>query len=233
MAYTVDNVIDLAVERSNLNDELLFSTTELYRAISSFEQRAFLVAATLNENYYGREGNTSVRSAPVSSSGGIWDLNTAPGNVGKVSRVEVKTLVLNPTGLAVGDEVEVIDITDPEFGVAPRVYLRGKKLYEYNTELQESDTDYVSQLKVWYSYLPPRRSTGDDVLELDEAFVDLIVLPLARLMALRDQRVDEIPVIMQEYQDAFTTFAATVSGYDELSMRELSIIATPGAQRSE
>ena len=214
---TVQNIIDRAIERSNLNDADLIPTTELIAYVSSFEKHLFLEAARENPDYFGKEGNTAARGSSTAS----WDLNAQPSNIAAISRVEIGAVVGTPTGLAVGDEVSMVSIRNPLMGISPRMYVRNRIAYQYENELQTDASNYVSQLKVWYSFLPSTRTATTDVLDLPEEFTQLVVLQLARLLAVRDQRPDEVPAIDAEYIMHLGTFLQAVGVYDEATIREL------------
>jgi hypothetical protein len=222
---TVQNIIDRAVERSNLNDSALISTTELIAYVSSFEQQVYMEAARENPDYFGVEGNTAARG----SSTATWDLSANPGNVSAISKIEIAASVGSPSGLSAGDEIDLVSIRHPEYGVAPRVYVRNRVAHEYSSELQDDASNYVSQLKLFYSWLPATRTSVSDVLDLPDEHLGLVVLPLAKLLAVRDQRPDEVPALDAEYQMHYATFLQAVSVFDEATIRELD--ATPASSR--
>jgi len=217
---TVQNIIDRATERSNLNDASLIPTDELVAYVSSFEQRLYMEAARENPDYFGVEGTTAARG----TSADTWNIAASPGNVSAVSRVEVAAVVGTPAGLSVGDEVSLVSIRAPHFGISPRAYLRGKVIYEYSEEMQDDASNYVSQLKLWYSYLPTTHTATTDVLSLPDEHLSLLVLPLARILAIRDQRPDEVEAIQLEYSEHLATFMQALSVYDEAAIRELDSI---------
>lgn len=214
---TAQNLFDSAVEMSNLNDPDLVDSTEWLRWISTMERRAFLVAARENPNYFGREGNTSARAFE-----GTWSLTTAPGNVAAVSKVEISAIVGTVSGRSVGDEVYITDIRRPWTAAAPRVYLRNKVLREYSSELSTDSSNYVSTLKVFYSYLPPRRTATSDSLDIPEEHEDLVVLPMAARLALRDQRPEEAALLQQLAEQEWEVFLAQLTVFDEGAQRELN-----------
>lgn len=222
---TVQNIIDRAVERSNLNDSSLISNTELIAYISAYEQQVYLMAARGNPDYFGMEGNTAVRG----SSTGTWSLSANPGNISAVSRAEVASVSGTVTGVSVGDEVSIISIRNPQFGVTPRIYIRNRVAYEYNSELQDDSSNYVSQLKLWYSWLPDTRTGVSDAMDLPDEFLPLVVVPLAKLLAVRDQRPDEVQALELEYQMHLTVFIQSLGVYDEATIRELSAIGASTA----
>ena len=217
---TVQNAIDRAVERSNLNDPTLIATDELIAYVSLYEQNAYLAAARGNPNYFGREASSAIRQ----TYGGTWDLNATPGGIAAVSRVEVEGIQGTLTSIAVGDEVSLVDIRHPEHGMIPRAYLRNRVLHPYNSELSSSAANYVSTLKVWYSHLPPKRTATTDTLDLPDEHLGLVSLPLAKILAVRDQRPEEATVLDAEYQLHFATFILALSVYDEGTIRSLEAI---------
>ena len=117
--------------------------------------------------------------------------------------------------------------------ISPRVYIRNRVAYEYNSELQTDSSNYVSQLKLWYSWLPTTRTATSDVLDLPDEFLPLVVLPLSKLLAVRDQRPDEVQAIELEYQMHLGVFVSSLGVYDEATIREIKAVSaaapTPGA----
>jgi hypothetical protein len=182
-----------------------------------------MIAARANPDFFGREGNTSTRGSSTAS----WSLTAAPGNVAAVSRVEVYAITGTVSGISTGDEVSIISIRNPEHGIAPRVYLRNKTIYEYDSELQTDSSNYVTRLKIFYSYLPATKTSGSDQLDLPDEFANVLIVPLARLMALRDQRVDELPGLDEEWKLAIITFLNHMGVFDEVTIREF--LAIPAA----
>lgn len=218
MSTTCAQVIARAAERSNLNDSALISETELLAYITSFERRVFLAAARENPDFFGREGNTATRTT-----GQTWTISTTPGNIAAVSRVEVQAITGTVPGVAVGDEVNIISVTrNPDTALAPRVYLRNRVITEYDSELSVDVNNFVTTLKLFYSYLPPARASTATALDLPDEFDQLVVLPLARLMAVRDQRPEEVQAIDQEFMVDWTTFIDQVTVFDEATVRDMS-----------
>ncbi len=214
---TVQDLFDVAVERSNLNDAALIPTAEILRLTSSYEKRVFLTGARLNPDFFGKEGITAARGTSTDT----WSLMTAPGNVAALSLIEISAITGTVTGLSVGDEVEVMSIRQPEVAIAPRVYVRNKIVHEYNSELQDDSSNYVSTLKVFYSFLPDTRSAMTDAVDLPEEFESLITLPLARTLAIRDQRPDEAAPLDDEFKFDWAIFTQQVIVFDEATVRGL------------
>ena len=217
MSITVQNVIDRATERSSLNDDNLIPDQESRAYISNFERRVYMIAARENPDFFGREGNTATRGSSTAS----WNLRSSPGNVAAVSRLEVNAITGDVSGVSMGDEVNIISIRDPHQELDPRVYLRDGKLFEYNDSLQDDSSNYVNQLKVWYSFLPPVRTSNSDTLDLPDEWEDLVVIPLARHFAIRDQRRNEAEALDAEYQAILNLFTRQVSVFDEGTTRSM------------
>ena len=221
---TCQEILDQAVHRSNLNDADLIPTTQVLDYITSYERRVFLTAAKENPNFFGKEANTDGRASQA-----VWTLTSSPGNIAAVTRLEVAVITGTVSGIAVGDVVNLIDIRNPDAELGPRVYMRNRVLFDYNSELETDSSNFVTELKVFYSFLPSDRIALDDNLDLPEEFNNLVVLPLASTLALRDQRPEEAQVLMGEFQLDWGTFLNQVSVIDEGTIRELEQV--PAASR--
>lgn len=218
MALTVQNIIDRAALRSNLNDATLVSSSGLITHIDLFQKRIFLTAARVNPDYFGVEGSTSVRA-----SGATWSLAASPSasGIAAVSLATVITVVGAVPLAPVGTTVNIVSLRNPNAGIAPRVYLRNKTISEYGGELSVDGSNYVSALKLWYSPLPTQLTAVSDSVSVPDEFNDLLILPVARLLAIRDQRPDEAAALDQEFAIGWSTFIAALSVYDEGTIREL------------
>lgn len=211
MSITAQDVIDRAIERAELNDPNLIPDAESRAWITNFERYVFQIAAKENPDYFGREGKTSTRASSTDS----WDISSSPGNVAAVSRIEVDTITGSVSGVSSGDRVWIVSIRDPDQGLAPRVYLRDRTVHEYNQELQDDSSNYVTKLKLYYSPISQRVTSNSQDLELPEEWEDLVALPLAREYARRDQRFDEAQLIQRQYQTIMQMFRQAVSVMDE------------------
>jgi hypothetical protein len=222
---TVQDIYDRAVERSNLNDAALVGQAEWVNFISTAEQSLYLEAAEYNPDFFGKEGVTASRS-----SGGSWNLRSAPSNVTAVSQVEIDTITGTVSGLSAGDRVNMISIRDPEAELSPRAYLRDLVIREYNDELSTDASNYVSRLKIFYSFLPSTRTDPEDELDLPDQWSPLLVLPLARILAIRDQRPDEVGPLDQEFILHRGIFLRHLGVADEVVVRELEAVAASSPQ---
>jgi hypothetical protein len=188
MSTTAQTIWDRATQMSSLNDEALVPAPQVVDYISMYERNVFQRAARLNPEYFGTTGVTSTRAAITD----VWDLSAAPGGVAAVTRAEIAALIGTPfAGAAVGQQVNLISIRWPNFDVAPRAVLRGRKIFQYLTELGTDPSNIVTQLTVYYSPLPARVTTITQALTVPDEWADLITYPLAKLLAIRDRRTDE------------------------------------------
>lgn len=222
---TAQDVFNYAVERSNLNDSSLVGEAEWVAALSAYQQRVYLAAARENPDFFGTEGTTATRG----SSTATWSLTAAPGNVGAISLIEVDAITGTVSGIAVGDQVNLVSIRAPYHGLAPRVYVRSKILREYNSELQTDASNFVTRLKLYYSTLPATLTATTDVISLPDEHSLLLVLPLARYLAVRDQRPEEAAALDEEFALEWANFLQHISVFDEAAVREIASI--PSASR--
>lgn len=214
---TTQEAFNQAVELSNLNDPDLVTETVWLDWLTSLERKPYLVAARENPSYFGEEANSSTRATSSDS----WDLSSSPGLVAAVSKLEVESIVGSVSGISTGDKVNVIDIREPFVEIAPRAYLRGKTVREYNDELQDDASNYVSRLKVFYSPLPLNKTATTDSLDLYDEHADLVVIPLAARLALRDQRPEEAQFLQGLLQEEWLNFILHLTVSDEVTVREL------------
>lgn len=217
---TAQDALDNAIARSSLNNASMLSTNDVLRTISLYQRRVYLLAARLNPNYFGKSGDTSVRAAFTDS----WDISATPGDVAAVMKVTVAAIIGTVTGVAVGDEVRLIDIRWPDLQISPRASLRGRKIAGHSTELGASSTNMVSKLSVSYAELPPVVSALASTLRLPDEWLQLIEIPLARLFALRDKREEELQFLTGEYGEVLTLFQEAVLSFDHGVVRPLSAV---------
>ena len=210
MSTTAQQAFDLAVERSSLNDSSLIPTTQAIRYISNFEKIPYLRASKLNPEFFATTGDSATRTAYADS----WNLSSTPGGIASVLSVVVKTITGTVTGVTVGDEVTLIDYRWPNVGLSPRAYIEGKKLFAYDDELGSADANMVTQVTVRYTQLPAGPTAMAQNLSIPDEWIDLVVLPLAKLMALRDSRPGEIELLNQELAMVSAAFDEHVMLYD-------------------
>ena len=215
------NIIDNAVDRSGLNDVALVNTPRALDVISSEQRGIYLLAAQLDPDYFGMDGLTSVRAAYTDS----WDLTVNPGNVAVVTKAVIAAMtVLVPTGLTVGQKVNLAWFRNPDLEQAPRAYIRNRNLVPYGTELGTATLSMVTQLRVYYSPLPAIVTSASQTLALPDEWKQLLVLPLARVLSIRDLRAEETQVLDQEYTKVLGNFQSAVVAFAHGATRPLQQI---------
>ena len=226
MSTTVEQALDLAVARSSMNNTDLVPPAQIVRYIANAEKAVYLLAAKLNPEYFGTEGDSAARSAYTDS----WAINTTPGGIASVTKIEVKAVAGTPANsVAVGDKLNLVSYRWPNLGLAPRVYIRGRILYGYGTELGIEDANMVTTLTLFYAQLPTGPTAYATSLSIPDEWIDLIVLPLARLLALRDQRPQEIASIDEEYKLILSMFQQAVGMFEGGAVRPLASVPVPTA----
>jgi len=222
MAYTAQDVVDLAVQRSALNDADLVPDAQLLGYITNSERRIYLLGARLNPNFFGAEGNTAVRADETEH----WNLAATPGNIAAIAKLEAAALVGTPTNptVSVGDEINLVDFRYPNLQISPRAYVRGRRLYDWNNELSTNGSNYVSQVKVYYSQLPAAITTMTQSINLPDEWIDLLIVPLARILSLRDKREEEAQFFDQEYQLLIGQFQEEMLVYEYGATRALGAV---------
>jgi hypothetical protein len=222
MATTAQTVINRAIQRSALNNPDLVPTAQMLGYITTYEKAVYATAAKYNPEFFGTQGATATRADNTAS----WDLTATPGDVFAVTGLQVATIQGAPT-LSVGDTINIVSFRWPELEVSPRAYIRGQTIYGYGDELGADATDFVESLTVFYSELPTSVTTTSQSLTLHDEWMDLVIVPLARLLALRDNRAEDVAILDAEYNSLMATFIDHCSVYDHSAVRPL--IAVPAA----
>lgn len=220
MSVTGQDILDLAVERSELNNASLVSPAQVLRYISKAEAAVYVRAAQRDTDYFGVSGTTTVRTSETES----WNIHATPGNIAALTRVECNAVVGSPVCAGPGVPINLVRFTAPETSIAPRAYMRNRRLFGYLDELGADSSNYVSQLKLYYSPLPPVLTTLSQTLLLPDEWIDLVALPLARFLSIRDRRLDEAQLIDQEYVFNLQLFDEAVSTFFHGAPRHLGAI---------
>ena len=218
---TVQNIIDRAVDRSGLNYPEMAGTAPMINIVSQEQRKLYLLAAQIDPEYFGKSGDTAARTVFT----GAWDLSATPGDVGAVTKAEVKTITGAVTGVAVGDKVNLVNLRFPGLEVLPRAYVRGRKIVPHSTELGAADANMVTVLTVYYSELPASVSAVGTAIVLPDEWTNMLVLPLTRMLAIRDRRMDEVQLIDAEYASYMGAFQEAVRAYAHGSKRPISAIS--------
>lgn len=218
--FTADEVKLMAVERASLNDDTLIPDTQTWQWMTNFERRAYTIAAKGNPDYFGTTDTIS-RAAD----GDDWDIST--GGIGPVQRIEVSAVTGSVDGISVGDEVNITTLDFPDVTLAPRALVRNFTIQEYNDELSTDGSNFVSDIDVYHSQIPGEITSSTQNPEIPDQWIQLLVLPLARLFAIRDQRFDESQLINQEYQQTLQLFREDVQVFDHGADKSLQSRGVP------
>lgn len=225
---TVQNVWDRALARSIENEADLLSATEVINIISDKQRELYLMAALENPDYFGTS-TTLIRGSYTA----VWDIDSNRPAV--ISKLEIAELVGTPTGRTVGEEVNIVAFRHQSLGLAPRVYLRDRKLTDVG-DMNTDNVNYVNKLTMYYSPIPTALTAVSSNISLPEEWINLLVLPLARWMAVRDGgRDNEVQQLDGEYSGLLAAFMTAIKLMDYTAQRAqtaISAIATlsiPGA----
>lgn len=213
---TVQDVLDLAELRSQLNDQTLINPALLVKATSMYERQAFIRAARINPAYFGATGDSATRANFTDP----WAITVVPGPIAAVTQLFVSAVVGSP-GLVVGDRINLIDIRFPDMEIFPRAYIRGRQLYAYNNELGGSNGNMVTKVKLNYSQLPTAATAVTSNMTIPDEWLDLVVLPVAKLMCLRDRRPEDAQLIDAELTALYGLFSEAVLLFEQGAIRPL------------
>jgi len=223
MATTAQTIINQAIQRSALNNPDLVPIAQMLGYITNLERSVYAQGARYNPDFFGAVDDSGTRAAFTDS----WDLTSAPGGVFAVSALKVQTIVGSVSGVAEGDIINVIGFRWPELQVSPRAYIRGQSVTGYSTDLGTADANMVSVVEVFYSVLPTGVTTTSQAVTIPDEWVDLVTVPLARILAVRDHRPEDVGALDAEYNSLMASFIDHVSVYDHSATRPL--IAVPAA----
>lgn len=210
MSYTVQNVIDAAVQRSDLNNPALVAPAQLLVWLSQFERSLYLKAARINPEYFGVDAATEIRATYT----GTWDIRTTPGLVAALTRATIESFQGSMTGLVVGDEVHLVMERWANMEIAPRASVRGGVVTEYNGELSTDASNYVKALRVYYSPIPDVLIHTSQTISLPDEWIDLLITQLAKRLAMRDGRINEVEIFNLEIAELLADFEAALLVYD-------------------
>lgn len=220
MSTTAQEVMSLAVLRSQLNDVNLVPSPIIFKAIGIYEREAYIRAARLDPEYFGTSGATAARAAFTDP----WNISTVPANIAAVTKVEINAITGTVVGLAVNDPVNLVKLRFPDVEIVPRAYVRGRQIFGYKTELGANSANMVSKLTVYYAPIPTAPTSGSSVMTIPDEWLDLVVLPIAKLMCLRDRRPDDAQLLDAELQALYALFEQAVLIYDHGAARPLPSI---------
>jgi hypothetical protein len=194
MATTARDIINAAYSRSTFNDpDKLATESELIGVIDRRMKQLYSIVARHNPLYFGAS-----LAQPYSAPAGGWP---------RPADAELVVRISNPGG----GEVHIVPFDDREAEMAPRVYQFGQV---YRSVGATGDPANSGSLTFFYSkrhkdlVSSESATTTNNTLEASwpEQFNDLIVLHVARYLSTKDQRVEEVQVLMAEAAELMEVF---------------------------
>jgi hypothetical protein len=194
-ATTARDIINAAYSRSTFNDpDKLATDSELIGVIDRRMKQLYSVVARNNPLYFGVVSEPVNYSAPL----GGWK---------RPDDAELMVRVAKPDGT----EVSIVPFDDREAEMPPRVYQFGQV---YRTVGLTGDPVMGDTLQFFYSRrhkdLNPGVQANLPANTLEESwpqqFNDLVVLHVAKYLATKDQRTEEVQLMMAEQQELMDIF---------------------------
>jgi hypothetical protein len=192
MSITCKQIIDAAYSRSTFNDPGKVATEkELIGVIDRYMRRLYADVAEVSPDYFGAQ-------QAVVGSGGVW---------AKPSTAEV----INRIQTAAGAIVSIVPFRDREGEISPRVYRFGASYYTVGLTGDPGATD---TLTFFFSKSHPplnmNVSPSDASNTLDPSFpvqfFDLPVIRVGRYLAVKDNRAEEVQMMMAEEAELMEIF---------------------------
>lgn len=231
MALSFQQCYDASISYSALNKAELYDQDMALIHMSHFQQKVFILASLYNPDYFGLESTSATRADEQAS----FNLGATPTiRSGLVERVEVEAITGTVSGVSTGDEINLISLREPEIHLSPRAYLRDKRLFQYAAELGSDGSNFVSQVRLWYTKIPAFPTDLSQQLDLDDVWAHLVIVPMAAVLALWDQRPEDRDRLMQEHTQNQQLFIELISSHRFSTAQSLltSPIASAGTQGS-
>lgn len=187
-----------------------------YRRIGVRQQQLFADAANENPEYSGVCAIGTVDNGAVD----LTSMSPPVAAPERITKIVIASLA-GPSDFAVGDEVTIIPIADPD-GVPPRAYLRNKTLYGYKNDLST-----VATVEMFYPYRPEATDAAEDgtrEIEIVDPHSELLVVDLAqdyirKSLALGDTKADILAIFATEESSLFARYIAHVREYAPIQTR--------------
>lgn len=222
---TVDTMVEQALTRvSDVTNEYPSTRGPMYRRIGIRQRQIFVRAAQVNPDYYGAD-------VLVTFAGGAADLSGLTDVPELLQRIEI----VDPgtSSYAVGREVSIVSLTDPEGELPPRMTFRQFSLRQVGTDLAG-----VASLRIWYAHLSAPIAVDDDgstLLDLEQPWdalleVDLAAWIVGKATALgADVRSAALAMFAAEGTQLMAEFEAHLRTVTPTVQRFLSPLARPGS----
>ena len=210
---TVNDLVTAALSRAaDFGAGYPGSRSVLYRRLSNRLHQLYAVAARWNPEYFGVSAVGTLDSGGVSfstmgASGGTY----APE---LVSRIEIADK--GTSSYTNGDEVNLVQLNDPDAALPPRVMVRNQALQQVGTDLTD-----VTSLRMYYSRRPFRLAAddGDTTVDFPEQFEELLVIDLTKWITRKatnpplEQRAAALASLDAEEQETLANFEQEVVSF--------------------
>ncbi len=176
------------------------SKSVLYRRLGNRLHQLYAMAASWNPEYFGVSAVGTLTSGGVNFSSmgnpAAGDPVFAPE---LVSRVEIADK--GTSSYTNGDEINVVQLNDPNAALPPRVTLRNQVLQQVDTDLAN-----VTSVRLYYSRRPFRLTADEDgttTVDFPEQFEELLVIDLTRWIVRKatNPPLDQRTVVLAELAD--------------------------------
>lgn len=182
----------------------------MYRRIGVRQHQLFSRAAQINSEYFG---TSAWATLDVDGAADLADFILPVPTPEQVQKVTVHAIDVG-SPYAVGDEIAIVSVADPEAELAPRMTLRGGVLRQVGTDLAT-----VNEVRVWYSRQPAVLGATSELTatEIPAPWDELLVVDLARhlLRSSKDtaERIAAITALDSEEVELLTGFDSHVAQY--------------------
>lgn len=203
MATTCKQIIEAAYARSTFNDpDKLATNAELVGVVDRRLKQLYSVVARENPLYFGKRSAATVASQRSGETVFSW---ARPSDAELIFRLEAGAPGTAGV-LTAGKEIHIVPFEDQAAEMSPKVYEFGQRYYSPDGSGDPEPSATGDTVVFFYSKRHPDLdssvATDHASNTLDgswpEQFNDLVVLHVARYLATKDQRGEEVQVLMTE-----------------------------------
>lgn len=191
--YSVEDVIDAAMERNQMNDRTkLAGNAELILLCSRKQQKIFMDIAKVNPDYMGA-------SSTINLSTYVADLTGVSPSIAVIDFVEVAVATASANWDA-GDEIHTCAYREYDDEVQPKMYQKKDNL------VGDSHLSGVTSVTIHYSILPAvldsTASTSSVTFTLPDEHIGYMIAEMAYYLAFKDNRSEnEMAMLKQEVEE--------------------------------
>lgn len=184
MATTPDDIFTAAYAKSRKNNPGVTATpTELLNLFIRVYPLFWTIAARVNPAFFGKQSAVTYLDTP-----GGW---SRPTDAESIFRIEDDG----------GEEVIIVPFDERDADpYVPAVYEWGQVFYSAGNSLDPEEESGVTELTFWYSKIPDTVAAATEELEAlwPEHYNELLVLELAIVLSLKDDRNAEVGLLRQD-----------------------------------